>query len=234
MQGLVYKNIYIIKNKLISIMAVGIGLIIIFELLLLSVRYGNLKTLFPDIEEVQQSLIQPSYAIAGSMFLLPAVLFEVFIIDKSAGFKNIQYSMPVSPKDKVCADYICFYGFIVSIFAINIAALQLYLATAGTAMHFKDLKTLYLIFAAASLAYGILIPSMYIDPKGLAVILGGAYLVFGCSMMFDDGRTMVKAAKKIYALKGTGMAVSFIVVVLAAVFSLWISVLVEKRRYRKC
>lgn len=234
MQGLVCKNLYIIKNKLISIMAVGIGVIIIFELLLLSVRYGNLKTLFPDIEEVQQSLIQPSYAIAGSMFLLPAVLFEVFVIDKSAGFKNIQYSMPISPKDKVFADYICFYGFIISIFAINTAALQLYLVTAGSGMHFRDLKTLYLIFAAASLAYGILIPSMYIDPRCLALILGGAYLLFGCSLMFDDGRTMIKAVKKIYSVRCAGMALSFIVVVLAAVLSLWVSVLVEERRYRKC
>lgn len=234
MAGLIYKNFCMIKDKLLSMLGVGIGVIVIFELLLLSVRYGNLKTLFPDMDSLRNQFIQPAYAIAGAMFLLPVVMFETFLQDKTSGFREMQYSMPILPKKKVMADYITFYGFIGMIYLVNIGATEMYFVTLGINMQYSDMKILYFIFAAASLLYGILIPSMYISIKGIAVIGGFLYLIFAVSMIGDNGKSLIKIVKKIFSMSGIEILLSFVLLTGYILLSGRLAVFFEERRCRQC
>lgn len=234
MVGLIYKNIYIVKDKILSILCVGIGVIFIFELLLLSVRYGNLKPFFSEVVLMRDDFVPAAYAIAGTLFLLPAVMFEIFLMDKVSGFREMQYAMPILPKTKVKADYISFFSFIGTICLINMGVMEMFLVTIGSDMHRSDIKILYFIFAAAVLIYGTLLPAMYISLKGMAVVGGGLYMMFCAVFLIDDGKTIGKMAGKLLSMSSAGILVSLVVLAGCVMLSAKVAVAFEERRNRRC
>lgn len=234
MVGLIYKNIYIVKDKILSMLLVGIGVIFIFELLLLSVRYGNLKPFFPEAVIMRDDFVRAAYVIAGTLFLLPVVMFETFFMDKVSGFKEVQYAMPILPKTKVGADYISFFGFLGIICLIDMAVMEMFLATIGSSMQSSDVKIVYFIFAVAVLIYCMLLPAMYISLKGMAVVGGVLYMIFCGNFLLDEGKTIGKIAGKLLSMNSAGVLFSFVVLAGCVMLSAKLAVAFEERRNRRC
>lgn len=104
MKGLIYKELILGKKNFIALLAVAIGVVSLGILVGLGTRFGNLKDFaVEDKARFFNIFVYATYS------LVLAFVVEIFVCierDKASGWREIEYTMPISAKERVGSWYL--------------------------------------------------------------------------------------------------------------------------------
>jgi len=197
MRGLLLHDYYCMKPQINLFIRVLLITFIISLLLLLGMKYGNLKDLVADDDEAFEML-----AMTFDM-LLPFVcgLIPFFLVewkltnDKKSGWDKYYFSLPVSDKLKLCAPYVISIIATVITFIISISFSMVFNVIAGTFTEngIASLKVAFnIFFTAVTLSYILIAAHFIIRNKIKLAILSfstfiGGYILLVTVIIYSDG-----------------------------------------------
>lgn len=145
MKGLIYKELILGKKNFIALLAVAIGVVSLGILVGLGTRFGNLKDF--AVEEKARFFYIFVYA---TYSLVLAFIMEIFACierDKASGWRKMEYTMPVSAKERVGSWYLICAIMLAGCFLLgvtNVAVMALVFGQAITGSILKNMVTILL------------------------------------------------------------------------------------------
>ena len=104
MKGLIYKELFLGKKTYFGILAVALGLALLGVLVALGIRYGNIQDM--EAEEVTRMFHIFVYATYGIIVFFVWEGFFAADRDKVAGWRRLEYTMPITAKKQIGARYL--------------------------------------------------------------------------------------------------------------------------------
>ncbi|MBR6665428.1 MAG: ABC-2 transporter permease [Lachnospiraceae bacterium] len=146
MKGLIYKELFLGKKTYLGLLAVALGLAILGILVSLGIRYGNIQDMAAD--EVTRMFYIFVYATYGIILFTVVEGFFAIERDKVAGWRRLEYTMPITAKKQIGAWYLTSGILLVVSFLlglINGGVMALMFRRTLTATMFKNMVIILLL-----------------------------------------------------------------------------------------